>query len=166
MLSIRTLSIADVADVLAINRAARPNVAPLDAAELGRLRSLASDTVVILDDDAVIGYALVFPDDAAYDGEEFLALRTLVPRPFTYVDQVAVRPSARGMGVGRRLYRHVEQAALARGATCLCCEVNLAPPNPASSAFHERLGFRSIGRLSTTDGREVDLLAKRLSGAA
>jgi predicted GNAT superfamily acetyltransferase len=163
---IRALTDADGAQVLALNRAARPNVAPLDSAELARLQTPSNGHVVIVEDGAVLGYALVFPDDAAYDGEEFRVLRTRVPRPFTYVDQVAVHPPAHRMGIGRRLYRHVEQAALARGATCLCCEVNLAPPNPASSAFHERLGFRSVGRLSTTDGREVDLLAKRLSGAA
>jgi predicted GNAT superfamily acetyltransferase len=32
------------------------------------------------------------------------------------------------------------------------CEVNLDPPNPRSLAFHERLGFREVGRQATKGG--------------
>jgi predicted GNAT superfamily acetyltransferase len=35
---------------------------------------------------------------------------------------------------------------------CIVCEVNEAPPNPASDAFHARLGFVEVGRAMLTNG--------------
>jgi predicted GNAT superfamily acetyltransferase len=93
-------------------------------------------------------------------------LRSLIPRPFLYIDQVVVSGSVRRAGIGRRLYAVLEQAALLRGLCCLCWEVNTVPPNPGSLAFHGRLGFSAVGTLATRDPRNVSLLRKCLSAAA
>jgi predicted GNAT superfamily acetyltransferase len=160
------LTSSDEAQVMSLNLGAQPNVALLDGAELARLRSLSDAHVVVHDGDAVIAYALLSSDGDAYDGEEFLAFRSLLDRAFTYIDQVVVHESVRGTGVGRRLYEAVERASIARGALRLCCEVNVLPPNPDSLAFHGRMGFESAGTLDTRDGRRVNLLHKRLPAAA
>jgi predicted GNAT superfamily acetyltransferase len=166
MLSIRTLVPADVDQVLSLNAGAQPNVAPLDNAELARLRALPGVHLVAVQREVVLGYVLTFARDDPYDGEEFLTLRSLIPQSFMYIDQVVVLGSVKGTGLGRRLYGSLEHTALARGARFLCCEVNTVPPNPDSLAFHSRLGFSSIGSLATRDGRNVTLLQKRLSVAA
>jgi len=141
------------ADILRINRDSRPGVAALDAAELQRLQSLsARHRVAVADDGRVAGYALAFDRDAAYDGEEFLALRKLLSGPFVYIDQIAVAADHRRRGVAAALYRGFEGV--------LCCEVNLQPPNPASSAFHRGCGFDVIETLRTADGRTVELLKR------
>jgi predicted GNAT superfamily acetyltransferase len=165
MFSIRPFASADTDRVLSLNAGARPNVAPLDDAELARLHALSSTHLVAVDGGAVLGYALSFAHDDEYDGEEFQALRVMLAQPFSYIDQVVVLASARAAGIGRRLYEAIERAAVLRGARCLCCEVNTAPPNPGSLAFHGRLGFIAIGSLATRDGRNVNLLQKRLSAA-
>ena len=165
MISIRALAPGDAADVLSLNASATPNVARLDAAELSRLLGLSRDHLVATEREAIRGYALTFYSEHAYDGEEFLELRSLIARPFVYIDQVVVDRAARRTGIGRDLYGAIEKAALARGAGSLCCEVNTWPPNPDSLAFHARLGFGTIGSLATRDGREVHLLRKRLGAA-
>ena len=51
--------------------------------------------------------------------------------------------------------------ARALGLGEVTCEVNLEPPNPASLAFHARLGFRQVGEQVTKGGSvRVALLAR------
>ena len=50
------------------------------------------------------------------------------------------------------LYSAVFDAAQEEGRAEVTCEVNLQPPNPRSLSFHERLGFREVGRQSTKGG--------------
>ncbi len=41
--------------------------------------------------------------------------------------------------------------ARAADHTCIGCEINADPPNPASDAFHARFGFRNIGSAALVD---------------
>lgn len=148
--------------VLAINSSAIPAVAALDRTELTRLMRLSDLHLVAEDGRAVQGYALAFREHDDYDGEEFVAFRSTLKQPFVYIDQVAVSPEARGTGIGRQLYAVLERFGCAAGAGFMCSEVNSRPPNPGSSAFHRRLGFTFEGMRSTTDGRAVELLSKRI----
>jgi GNAT superfamily N-acetyltransferase len=61
------------------------------------------------------------------------------PRADGYIHAVAVRRSARGEGLGRRLYGRFEELARTRGATGLKAITH--PENEGSRAFHEALGF-------------------------
>jgi predicted GNAT superfamily acetyltransferase len=63
-------------------------------------------------------------------------------RAFLYVDRIVIAAPARGRGLARRLYEDLTTVAAGRP---LCCEVNIEPPNDASLAFHERLGFARCG---------------------
>ncbi len=56
-----------------------------------------------------------------------------------YVHFIGVDPTRRGQGVGRRLYDTFFVVARAAGRAKVCCVT--APTNPASIAFHRRLGF-------------------------
>lgn len=163
MHSLRKLLAGDEGRVLGLNAASQPAVARLDPPELARLLSRSSEHLVVDAGEAgVIGYALVFASDADYDGEEFSALRHRLAEPFLYIDQVVIEQSARGGGLGRALYDRLAGLAAGRGMRYLACEVNTQPPNPASLAFHLRLGFLPLGPMTTADGREVVLLARRL----
>lgn len=162
MISVRTLAPRDFAQVVRINTQNRPNVAPLDDAELERLTALPNHHLVAEGEGGmVVGYVLAFGREAAYDGEEFLAFRASTAETYVYIDQVAVARESTGIGVGRALYTAIESAAAAYGACSLCCEVNTAPPNPGSMAFHRKMGFHPIGSLATLDGREVALLVRK-----
>lgn len=159
-MQIRSLRHGDSEAVLRINAAAGAAVAQLDLAELSRLMAISPLHLAAVDRGGrVAGYALAFSNRHAYDGEEFLSFRASSGDAFIYIDQIAIDVGARRAGVGRTLYRELASRA-ASPATALCCEVNLAPPNPVSLAFHRRMGFTQCGELDTRDGRTVALLRK------
>ena len=163
IVTIRALAEADRAAVLSINAGARPAVAPLDAAELDRLRGLSRHHLVAATEaGAVVGYLLAFDDRCAYDGEEFQFFLAQLRRPFFYADQIAVASARQGSGLGRQLYQALVAHARAQSVATLCCEVNTLPPNPASLDFHRRLGFTVLGNGDTLDGRRVAFLVRNL----
>jgi predicted GNAT superfamily acetyltransferase len=152
----------DLDEIVRINRASQPHVAPLDRRELERLGGLGAHVFVNESSGRPAAYLIVFSATAPYDGEEFGWFRRRSRDGFWYVDQLAIDPVRRRSGIGRELYAHVAASSRASGACELCCEVNLWPPNPDSLAFHRRLGFREVGELDVSDGRRVALLTWRL----
>lgn len=81
---------------------------------------------------------------------------------FAYVDRVAVADHARRHGLASALYDDFANRVRATVGV-MTCEVNIRPPNPASMRFHERRGFREVGRQETEGGaKEVALLELRL----
>jgi uncharacterized protein len=162
-LGIRPIWEADRADILQINAASCPAVAPLDGAELERLLALSDQhRVAVASDGAVLAYMLAFAQGCAYDGEEFQYFRAHFSEPFLYVDQVAVAPQRQRSRIGSQLYQALFARARSEQIEWLCCEVNLAPPNPASLDFHRQLGFTAVGNGDTLDGRRVAFLARKL----
>lgn len=163
MKSLRRLGYSDCREVLRINAESLPGVARLDEKEFDRLMGITNAHLAIEGaDTAIIGYALAFPSNAAYDGEEFLAFLEACEGPFMYIDQVAVETNMRRRGVASSLYQALEDEARRSSMSALCCEVNLVPPNPGSIAFHRDREFHQLKVLETADGRTVTLLSKRL----
>jgi predicted GNAT superfamily acetyltransferase len=76
-------------------------------------------------------------------------------RRFVYIDRVIVAPKMRGRGLARKLYEDLFAAAAHAGQQLIGCEVNVEPPNPASDAFHEALGFSEIGRGALAGGQKI-----------
>ncbi|RUZ45145.1 GNAT family N-acetyltransferase, partial [Mesorhizobium sp. M7A.F.Ca.US.003.02.1.1] len=134
---IARVSAQDEAAILALNNEHAAELSWLEAERLSFLLGEAFYTKRIGDLEAFI---MTFDQDARYDSPNFLWFRQRYER-FVYVDRVVVAAHARGRGHARRLYQdlfgHVERA----GHTLVTCEVNTAPPNPASDAFHAALGF-------------------------
>lgn len=82
---------------------------------------------------------------------------------FYYIDRVVVSAAARGRGLARQLYEALEAEARAGGHERLVCEINAAPPNPQSDAFHQRLGFVPVGEQHLADrGKTVRYWSKDL----
>jgi len=97
---------------------------------------------------------LAFDEGADYDSENFLWFRARYER-FVYVDRVVVSPAARGRGLARLLYENLFDRAAAAGYARIVCEVNVDPPNPASDAFHAKLGFAEVGQASIAGGAKA-----------
>lgn len=109
---------------------------------------------------------IAFDQDADYDSPNFRWLRERLLR-FVYVDRIIVADDQRGGGIAHLMYRDLFRRAREAGHQCVVCEVNLVPPNPASDAFHAKMGFTEIGRATLADGKKtVRYLTKHLAGAA
>ena len=77
------------------------------------------------------GFALFFHNYSTFAG-----------RPGIYLEDLYVRPAARGKGVGRALLAHLADLALARG--CARLEWAVLDWNRAAIAFYESLGARAM----------------------
>lgn len=102
----------------------------------------------------VEAFIMTFDQDASYDSPNFLWLKQRYPR-FVYVDRVVVDEAARGRGHARRFYEDLFEQAKRAGHGVVTCEVNADPPNPASDAFHTRLGFHGIGTAVIHGGKKT-----------
>lgn len=155
--SIRPLEHTETAAARALNNTVAPHVPNADAEDFARLLATASLALGAWDQSALLGFLVAVPPGTAYDSPNY---RWFCARGggFLYIDRVVVSAEARGRGVGRALYAAAAQAA---GPAPLVCEVNEAPPNPGSLAFHTALGFAPVGRQDLPDGKRVVMLARQ-----
>ena len=150
-LAIRDAVPADFERIVELNRAEEQQTSPMDRARLAELDALACYHRVAESDGRVVAFLLAMRDGAGYrnDNFEWHAARTPV---FAYVDRIVVDAAWGGRGIGGALYRDLFDFARARGIPVVACEFNLDPPNPASAAFHARLGFVEVGQRAYADG--------------
>lgn len=156
---IRTLHQDDLPALAALNDAAVPAVNALGLHGLAAHAPRCAVALVADDGTGPVGFLLALAPGVDYASENYRWFSAHRPGSM-YVDRVVVAPTAHGRGLGRALYAATAQHAVERGLAEVTCEVNLEPPNPASLAFHRRLGFERVGTQRTTGGTvEVALLA-------
>jgi predicted GNAT superfamily acetyltransferase len=135
---IRDITSADLPAVLALNNAHAAEVNELTADALAALVAVAARARIV---DGGHGFLIALGERTPIQGPNHAWFVARYPA-FLYIDRVVVAPAARGLGHARGLY---DDLAAVTGSRPLCCEVNLVPPNPASLAFHDRLGFAACG---------------------
>lgn len=162
-LTTQAATAADYAAILELNEAAVPAVNSIPESKLADLHRQATYLGAVRDDHGTIaGFLLALPETAEYESLNFNWFRRTYPQ-FVYIDRIVVDERYRRAGIGAMLYRDLARH-LPAGCALLTCEVNLRPPNPASLAFHQRLGFEAVGEQDTEGGsKRVCLMARRLS---
>jgi GNAT superfamily N-acetyltransferase len=122
-----------------------------DAAELGRHlfgeRPMA-EVVIGEIDGAAQGFALFFHNFSTFEG-----------RPGIYLEDLFVRPEARGAGLGRALLSHLAGLAVERG--CARLEWSVLDWNAPAIGFYEKLGARPLDdwTVMRVDGAALEELA-------
>lgn len=145
--------------MLALNAAHVTETGPLDQAGLEALLAEAARATAA---EPEAGFLIAFAPTARVDGPNFRWFGQRMD-DFLYIDRVVVAPAARGRGVARALYADAAAAARGLGLKALVAEVNIAPRNPASLAFHEREGFAAVGEAHLADrGKTVRYLRRDL----
>lgn len=92
---------------------------------------------------------------AVVEADGFILMRAVLDE--AEILTLAVRPSARGAGLGGRLVGQGAVRAAQAGATRIFLEV--AEDNAAARALYDRAGFRQIGRRrGYYDGGRIDAL--------
>lgn len=151
--------------ILQLNTAAVPHVNRIDRHELAGLAAQAFHFHVARVGDSLAGFLLSLAPGADYGSLNYRWFSERYEQ-FVYVDRIVVADDHHGLGIGRRLYAGLERA-MAGFAPSLTCEVNLAPANPGSLAFHGRLGFAEVGQQATEGGaKRVCLMHKRVGTPA
>ncbi|WP_147125607.1 GNAT family N-acetyltransferase [Shimia ponticola] len=98
-------------------------------------------------DGAVVGFACYFP------------FRSGPGYARTIEHSIYLAPEAQGRGAGRALMHAIEDHARAEGHHVLISGMSAA--NPGGIAFHEKMGFEVMGRLSEVgykNGQYIDLV--------
>ncbi|MEP6343799.1 MAG: GNAT family N-acetyltransferase [Maricaulaceae bacterium] len=97
------------------------------------------------------GILLGYAHDVNYPDHKNLTWLRGYLSAFFYIDRVIIDHTAQGQRLGHKLYEDVAKFAQAQGYKWLCCEVNTRPNNPASHAFHLKMGFEPIGEADYPD---------------
>ena len=89
------------------------------------------EAVIASVDGEPVGYALFFPNFSTFLG-----------KPGLYLEDLYVRPAARGAGAGRKLLEHLAQIAVERGWGRF--EWAVLDWNEPSIAFYKRMGAKAM----------------------
>ncbi len=152
--AVRDATEGDFDRIVELNAAVVRETSAMDLARLRQLHALAFHHRVAIVDGEVAGFLLAMRDGAAYANDNFDWFSARYPR-FVYVDRIVVAAAAAGTGIGRRLYDDLFDRARQLGIGVVACEYNLEPPNPASRRFHDRFGFREVGRQHVANGTKL-----------
>lgn len=144
----------DYDDMLALNQELVHFLSPLDMERLAELVADSAVCTVVELDGAFAGFLLGFREKADYDSINYLWFEANYPS-FLYVDRVVISPQAQGAGLGAALYDDVFARAARDGVPAITAEYYVVPFNEVSSKFHERYGFREVGRQQTADGKKT-----------
>jgi GNAT superfamily N-acetyltransferase len=85
------------------------------------------EAVIATKDDEPVGYALFFP-----------TFSTFLGKPGLYLEDLYVRPAARGLGIGRKLLEHLARITVQRGWGRF--EWSVLDWNEPSIAFYKKMG--------------------------
>lgn len=156
---------ADFEPILALNADQVQHTSPMDLARLSQLSATACYHRVVCVDNQFAGFLLAMDQSADYDSINFRWFADRYSR-FIYIDRIVIEPRYAGQGLGRRLYQDLLAYAAQRRAPYLVCEYNLDPPNPASAAFHQRLGFVEVGQQFLAEsGKRVSMQRREVENS-
>lgn len=163
-LSSPVLSEASADDTDAIIRLSRTGVhtaSSLNEDSLVALLHICCWFRVLSVDGHIVGFACAMDRQAAYDGEAFHCFRARFRQNFLYINRIVIAPEYRRQGLGRLIYDDLENFATTHAVSLLTCDVDRAPPDQPSHAFHLRQGFVELASFPAR-GIVVTLLAKRI----
>jgi predicted GNAT superfamily acetyltransferase len=146
--------------ILTLNEGSVHFLSPMDEEKLAKWSAAAAYLRVAEQAGKIAAFLLAFRKGDDYAGVNF---RWFAERydDFIYVDRIVVAPDFRGQKLADLLYDDIDAFARERGIPRVTCEVNAEPPNPVSLRFHERRGFREVGREGYA-GKTVAMLQRPL----
>lgn len=165
MSAIRPANEDDFPAILDLNAESVHFLSPLTLERLTLLSRSAAYHRVVDANGVVAAFLLAFRESAPYDSPNYKWFEDRYTS-FFYIDRVVVRASEQGRGLGPLLYDDVFACARAAGVVRVVCEYDIEPPNEVSRRFHERRGFREVGRQTAANGTKIVSLQEVTLGPA
>ena len=95
----------------------------------------------------IVGFLMAMDQNTDYDSINFLWFKDKFNK-FYYIDRVIVDESMGGKGIASLLYRELIDI---KQDIPLVAEVSINPSNEGSVIFHDKIGFREVGTLTSSD---------------
>jgi predicted GNAT superfamily acetyltransferase len=160
-LKIRNVEERDLEAVLDLNEAVVPHVNSVNLEKMSGFAEHADYFRVADDNGTIVAMLIGYLPNSAYESLFYRWFCDTYPL-FAYIDRVAVKADLRRAGLAAQMYENFENH-FRTSVPLLACEVNIIPENPASLAFHARMGFQQVEHaVVTPDVREVSRMIKTL----
>ena len=159
--AVRNAAEGDEGFILSLNAACTPAVAEMDRQDYRQIAGWAHRVLIAELGGKPCGFMILIRPGSAYPSDNSAWFEEKFDRHL-YVDRIAVSDGVRGKGVGRALYEEALAMAGKLDELRITAEVNEAPPNPESMAFHMRLGFRFLHSRPSRHGKIVAMLERSL----
>jgi predicted GNAT superfamily acetyltransferase len=108
--------------------------------EFEKLLRISKYFIVAESGGEIVGYVVVLDEGAPYPENEIFSFYPKKYKNFVFIDQVAVRPDCRRMGIAEAMYGYFLLTEKKR----ILVDFLVEPRNHESIAFHEAIGFESI----------------------
>ena len=142
---LRAALVEDFGTLVELNEREVQQTSPMDLERLRELAQLSSYYTVAEVDGRVAAFLLALREGAPYLNDNYAWFAARFPR-FVYVDRIVVGAEFAGLKIGSRLYQDLFDYARSHGIKAITCEYNIEPPNPGSQKFHDKFGFKELGR--------------------
>ena len=151
---LRNASADDFGSIVELNEREVQQTSPMDLARLRELAQMSSYHTVAVVDGRVAAFLLALREGAPYLNDNYAWFAARFPQ-FIYVDRIVVGAEFAGLKIGSRLYEDLFGYARSQGIKAITCEYNIQPPNPASQRFHDKFGFKELGRQWVAHGTKL-----------
>ncbi len=151
---IRKAEIKDYDRILGLNDESVHFLSPLTKDKLKSIISQSEMFNVIEVDGQVEAFVLALREEKAYDSVNYLWFSDHYNH-FLYIDRVVVSVKMHRKGLGNILYDLVLNHAKSTSVPYVAAEIDIKPPNPVSLSFHERFGFKEVGKQTIGGGKKI-----------
>ncbi len=157
---IRDACADDFGAIVALNEREVQQTSAMDLQRLHELARMSCYLKVAETDGRVAAFLLAMREGAPYQNDNYGWFGARFPQ-FLYVDRIVVGADFAGLKIGSRLYEDLFSTRARNGIKAITCEYNIEPPNPASQRFHEKFGFKELGRQWVAGGTKLVSLQAR-----
>jgi predicted GNAT superfamily acetyltransferase len=151
---LRKSKFKDLKRILELNEESVHYLSPLTMQKLQLLSSQSEMLNVIEVDGIVEAFVLTVREGQPYDSVNYLWFSEHYDQ-FLYIDRVVVSVKMQGKALGQMLYQSVFEHANLIGVPYITAEIDINPPNLGSLKFHEKFGFKEVGKQSVADGKKI-----------
>ena len=153
-IEMRPATFEDFDAILKLNQDLVHFLSPLSKEKLTHLHSQAEIHSVVVVDGIVQAFIIAFREGKDYDSVNYTWFCEHYEK-FLYVDRVVVSVAMQGAGLGSMIYNEIFKHAQKIEVPFVTAEIDFEPPNPNSLKFHEKYGFKEVGRQSVYGGKKI-----------